>query len=116
MSGIVEVQAIVRMEMLDRVVHRLRESGVPRLSVTRLHGVGAGVDPSSARVTAEEGTEEMDNGRVAFICDAERAEMFVELLARAARTGRRGDGIVSVHPVLSVVKIRTGAEGLAALA
>jgi nitrogen regulatory protein PII len=55
---------------------------------------------------ADEGVEEMDKALVEFICDAARAEMFAELLARAARTGRRGDGIVSVHPALSVVKIR----------
>lgn len=33
----------------------------------------------------------------------------------ATRTGRRGDGIVSVHPVQSVRKIRTEARGLEAL-
>jgi nitrogen regulatory protein PII len=38
------------------------------------------------------------------------------LIANAARTGRRGDGIVSVHPVLGITKIRTGARGLEALA
>ncbi len=116
MSGIVEIRAIVRMAMLDRVVHAMRESGVPRLSVTRLHSLGAGVDPAAARVSPEEGAEETNNALVQFICDAERADMYVELLARSAKTGRRGDGIVWVAPVLDVTKIRTGAAGLGALA
>ncbi len=116
MSEMVEIRAIVRLEMLDRVVHGLRESGVPRLTVTRLHSLAAGADPDAARVSSEEGVEETDNALVQFLCDAERAARHVELLARSARTGRRGDGIVWVQPVLSVVKIRTGAAGLAALA
>lgn len=52
---------------------------------------------------------------VQFICAGERCEMFTELIARSACTGRRGDGIVSVHPVLGVTKIRTGATELATL-
>jgi len=116
MSDIVEVRAIVRMQMLDRVVHALREAGVPRLSVTRLHALGAGVDPSAAGVAVDEGAEEMDKALVQFICADGRCEMFAELIARAARTGRPGDGYVTVSPVKGVVNIRTGAEGLAALA
>jgi nitrogen regulatory protein P-II 1 len=116
MSDLVEIRAIVRMEMLDRVVHCLRDAGVPRLSVTRLHAVGAGVDPSAARVRVEEGVEEMDKALVQFVCAGERCEMYAELIARAARTGRPGDGYVTVSPVRGVVNIRTGAEGLEGLA
>ncbi len=115
MAGLVEVRAIVRLEMLDRVVHCLKEAGVPRLTVTRVHAIGAGVDPATARISFEEGTEYTDKAMIQFICAGDRCAMFSELIARTARTGRRGDGIVSVHPVLGVTKIRTGETGLAAL-
>jgi nitrogen regulatory protein P-II 1 len=115
MDDIVEIRAVVRLEMLDRVVHCLRNAGVPRLSVTRLHTLGVGVDPSAARVRAEEGAEEMDKALVQFVCAGGRCEMYAELIARAARTGRAGDGYVTVSPVKGVVSIRTGAEGLEAL-
>ena len=42
MANVVEVRAIVRREMLDRVVHALKDAGVPRLTVTRVHAIGAG--------------------------------------------------------------------------
>ena len=71
MDELIEIRAIVRLEMLDRVVRRLKDSGVPRLTVVRCHAIG---------------------------------------------TGRRGDGIVSLHPVAEVVKIRSGSRGLGALA
>lgn len=115
MSEIVEVRAIVRREMLDRVVHGLKEAGVPRLTVTRVHAIGSGVDPAAARVSLDEGTEYADKAMVQFICAGDRCTMYAELIARVARTGRRGDGVVSVHPVVDVWKVRSNARGLAAL-
>lgn len=115
MSEMVEINAVVRPEMLDRVVRTLKESGVPRLTVTRVHAIGAGVDPAAQKLSLEEGAAYTDKARVCFICARERAHMFTELIARAGRTGRRGDGIVFVRPVLAVTKIRSGAVGLEAL-
>lgn len=115
MDEMVEVRAIVRPEMLDRVVHRLKECGVPRLTVTKVHAVGAGVDPATAKISFEEGTEYTDKAMVQFICSGDRCDMFAELICRCAHTGRRGDGIVSVHPVLGVQRVANGAKGLEAL-
>jgi len=115
MAQMVEVRAIVRLEMLDRVVHCLKDSGVPRLTVTRVHAIGAGVDPATKRLSFEEGSAYADKAMVQFICAGDRCEMYCELIAGCACTGRRGDGIVSVHPVQSVMKIRTGTKGLEAL-
>jgi nitrogen regulatory protein PII len=115
MSSLVEIRAVVRTEMLDRVVRTLKESGCPRLTVTRVHAVGAGADPTHPKYGFEEGSAYVDKAHVQFICAAERCDMFTELIANAAKTGQRGDGIVSVHPVSAVVKIRTGISGLPAL-
>ena len=107
MTEIMEVRAVVRLEMLDRVVRRLKESGVPRLTVTRVHAIGSGADPATLRFSSREGSAYADKAQVQFICDRERCEMYCELIAKSAHTGRQGDGIVSVHPVASVAKIRT---------
>lgn len=114
-GDLIEIRATVRIELLDRVVHSLKSAGVPRLMVERVHAIGSGVDPDSAKISFEEGSEYADMAIVRFICSGERCPMFAELIGSAARTGRTGDGIVSVHPVLDVIKIRTGAQGLAAL-
>lgn len=115
MSDMIEIRAIVRLEILDRVVRQLKECGVPRLTVTRVHAIGVGADPASEKFSLHEASAYADKAQVQFICDGDRCDMFVELIAGAARTNRRGDGIISVHPVANVTKIRTGAEGLAAL-
>ena len=115
MHNLTEIRAIVRLEMLDRVVCCLKESGVPRLTVTRVHAIGAGVDPASAKLSLEEGSAYADKAQVQFICASDKCEVYIKLISSAAWTGRRGDGIVSAHPVQHTAKIRTGAEGLAAL-
>lgn len=112
---LVEIRAIVRIELLDSVVHCLKGAGVPRLAVDRVHAIGSGVDPDAVRISFEEGSEYQDMARVRFICLGERRGMYAELIANAARTGRSGDGIVSIHPVIDVMKIRTGASGSTAL-
>lgn len=115
-GSLIEIRAIVRLELLDAVVHCLKRAGVPRLMVQRVHAIGSGVDPASAKISFREGSEYAEKGMVSFICARNRCAMFTELIARAARTERPGDGIVSVHPVSEVTKIRTGVRGLEALA
>ncbi|MFO7589170.1 MAG: P-II family nitrogen regulator [Gemmatimonadota bacterium] len=115
MKDLVEIRAIVRLAMLDRVVHQLKEAGAPRLAVTRVHAIGAGADPAKARFSLEDGSAYAEKAQVSLICARERNAMYVELICKAARTGRRGDGIVSVHPVLDVTKVRTGVAGPEAL-
>lgn len=115
MSDLVEVRAVVRLQMLERVVSSLKQSGVPRLMVSRVHAIGAGVDEARAKLSLEEGSAYADKALVECICAAERAPELVALVTRTARTGQRGDGIVSVHPVLDVIKVRTGGRGVAAL-
>lgn len=115
MSNLVEVRAIVRREMLDRVVRCLKDCSIPRFTVIRVHAVGAAVAAPPAHVDLDEGAYS-DMALVQCICAADRSAMVTELVAHAAYTGKSGDGIVSVHPVQQVTKIRTGESGLAALA
>lgn len=114
--AMVEVRAVLRTERLSRVLHALEEAGVPRSTISHVHGTGAGVDPTEARLSLdEEGGSYMDKVLVRVLCRRERCEELAEVVTDAARTGKRGDGIVSVHPVLEVAKIRTGARGPEAL-
>lgn len=115
MSELVEVVAVVRTSLLERLVHLLHEAGVPRLTVTSVHAIGRGVDPDRERFAVEDGEPYQGKSMLQLVSAAERAEMIVELICRTAATGRRGDGIVYLRPVLGVTKIRTRATGLGAL-
>jgi nitrogen regulatory protein PII len=115
MSELCQITAVVRTEMLDRVIHLLQEAGVPRMNVIPIHAIGRGADPTASRLSVEAGTKTGKKSMVWFVCAAERCDMYTELIAGAAITRRQGDGIVYVTPVLNVTKIRTGAVGLEAL-
>lgn len=115
MDELVLVRAIVRTEMLERVVRRLKESGVPRLTVARVHAIGAGVDPAMEKLSLEESSAYADKAEVQFVYAGSECAHYTEMMAEAARTGRRGDGIVFVQPVADVTKVRTGARGIEAL-
>jgi nitrogen regulatory protein P-II 1 len=49
-----------------------------------------------------------------FVADARVGEV-VEAIARAAKTGREGDGRIAVSPVEELIRIRTGERGEDAL-
>lgn len=49
------------------------------------------------------------------VAGGERAETVVETIARAAHTGRRGDGKILTLPLARAVRVRTGEEHAAAL-
>jgi len=114
-TELVEVRAIVRLEMLDRVIRSLRECGVPRFTVTRVHAIGAGVDPAAARLSVQQSAEYADKALIQFVCERSCCGEITTLIAATARTGRQGDGIVYLVPVEAVTKIRSGTTGAAAL-
>ena len=50
-----------------------------------------------------------------IVLSEHNVEKTIEAIAKAARTGREGDGIIFVYPVEDVVRIRTGERGHDAL-
>jgi len=48
--------------------------------------------------------------KVDVVVDDDRAELCIDAITRAARTGNIGDGKVFVSDVLKVIRIRTGEQ------
>lgn len=114
--AMVEIRAVLRTGRLSRVLHALEETGLPRSTMSHVRGVGAGVDPAESRLSLdEEGGRYMDKVLLRVLCGEKRRDEVVDLIATTARTGKQGDGVVSVHPVLDVVSVRTGRRGPRAL-
>ena len=110
-----EMRIVVRTECVDPVVHALLEIGVPRLHVSHVHAVGAGVDPSDAHLSMEEGASFTEKARIEVLCRDDDVEPVIRAARAHGATGRRGDGMVWVVPVERVVSVRTGEEGLLAV-
>lgn len=98
-----KVTAIVRTDVLEDVESRLRQLGVPGLTVWRVKGFGEYANfftPDWMSTYA----------RVEIFTDAAQAQQIVDAIMRAAHTGTAGDGIVALLPVDRLFRIRDGRE------
>ncbi|MEX2610904.1 MAG: P-II family nitrogen regulator [Gemmatimonadota bacterium] len=111
-----EIKAIVRTERVQAVVKAIEEIGAVRILICHVHSLGAGVDPEDYRVSFEEGATYTEKSKVEVVCRDESVDGILSALSAAARTGHPGDGIIVVTDLERVLQVRTGDEGVMALA
>lgn len=85
----------------------LWEEGVSGLSVTSVMGFGNQRIRAGARLIQKFKLE-------VYVSDAQLDEV-IEVIKRAARTGKMGDGKIAVLPAEDILRIRTGEKGLLAI-
>lgn len=115
MSDLKQITAIIRTECVPHLVHALQGTDVARFYLSRVHAVGAGVDPEDFRVSLDDGSVYSEKTKLEFLCPADRTEALVDVVREWARTGHRGDGVVVVSDVVDVVNVRTGDRDVVAL-
>ncbi len=115
MARMKDVKAIVRTECVAGLLEALKESGVSRFYLSKVHAIGRGVDPDDYKLSLDEGSAYTEKTAVEFVCAASRAQELIEVIRTWAGTGRRGDGIVIVSDVSDVVNVRTGDHNRIAL-
>ncbi len=109
------VVAIVKPFKLDEVKEALREIGVNGLTASDVEGFGRQRGHTEVYRGAEYQVDFVPKVKVEILCEDDRAAEVVETLAKAARTGKIGDGKIWVVPAEQVVRIRTGEMGPDAL-
>ena len=101
---IYEVKALVRPEVLERVVDELRAiPDVPGVTVTPVRAFGRRVNPGPRDETAE-----VPMARIELVVPDLLLERATSTIAAAAHTGRHGDGKIFVTAIDQVIRIRTG--------
>ena len=112
-----EIKAYVRNERITEVVDELEQAGAPGISVTEVHPVGYGYEPEYFRLGPEDVFHKHPQrmAKIELVCDAEQVDTFVQLIADAASTGYRGDGMIFVSAVENAIRIRDGASGASIL-
>lgn len=98
-----KVTAIIRCGMLEKVEQRLKEIGVPGVSVTQVKGYGEYTNFYTRDWMST-------HARVEIFTFASLADSIVQAVMDAAHTGVEGDGMVAVLPVSKVYRIRQRAE------
>lgn len=109
------VTAVVKPHKLDEIKAALETFGVQGMTVSEASGYGRQKGHTEVYRGAEYTVDLVPKVRVEILVDDEDAADVVEVVVKAAQTGRIGDGKVWMVPVEDVVRVRTGEHGVDAL-
>ena len=109
------VTAVIKPFKLDEVRAALLAFGVQGMTVSESSGYGRQRGHTEVYRGAEYTVELLPKVRLEILVDDEDGDDVVEVIVRAARTGKIGDGKVWSVPVETVVRVRTGERGQEAL-
>jgi nitrogen regulatory protein P-II 1 len=110
-----KIEAIIREESVTAVKDALRDIGIVSLNVSQVRGHGrqGGVELSWRGTTYQ--MDLLPKAQINIVLSDHNLEKALECICKVTRTGKEGDGIIFVYPVLDVIRIRTGERGRDAL-
>ena len=109
------VTAVIKPFKLDEVRAALLAFGVQGMTVSQSSGYGRQRGHTEVYRGAEYTVELLPKIRLEVLVDDEDVDDVVDVIVRAARTGKIGDGKVWSTPVETVIRVRTGERGQQAL-
>ena len=110
-----KVEAIIKPFRLDEVKAALNSVAVQGMTVTEVRGFGRQKGHKEVYRGAEYVVELVPKVRIEVVVPDQAVDRIVETIAKAAKTGKIGDGKIFVTPVDEAVRIRTGERGEGAL-
>lgn len=111
------IEALIKPHQLADVKAALYGKGLlPGLTSTELRGYVDGIFERSIYRGVEQKIDLFPRIKIEVIAHDDLIERLVDVIARAARTGRGDDGEILVSDVVAAVRIRTGEIDEAAIA
>jgi nitrogen regulatory protein P-II 1 len=109
------VTAIIKPFKLEDVKSALEAYGIHGLTISEASGYGRQRGHTEVYRGAEYTVDLVPKVRVEVLVEDDDANAVVDVITKSAQTGRIGDGKVWTVPVETVVRVRTGERGPAAL-
>lgn len=109
------ITAIIKPFKLDDVRDALGEIGIKGITVTEVKGFGRQKGHTELYRGAEYVVDFLPKIKLEAAVDDSLVEQVLEVITRAANTGKIGDGKIFVSPIEQVIRIRTGERGVEAL-
>ncbi|MBC7310333.1 MAG: P-II family nitrogen regulator [Actinomycetales bacterium] len=109
------VTAVIKPHQLEEVKDALQTYGISGMTVSEASGYGRQRGHSEVYRGAEYTVDFVPKVRVEVLVEDVDAGSVVDIIVKAATTGRIGDGKVWVVPVEDVARVRTGERGVAAI-
>ena len=111
-----KIEAIIKPFKLDDVKAALGEIGIAGMTVSEVRGFGRQKGHSELYRGAEYVVEFHPKLKIELLVTDDQVEKVTHALCQSARTGKIGDGKITVFPASDVIRIRTGERGEAAIA
>jgi nitrogen regulatory protein P-II 1 len=106
-----KVEAIIKPFKLDEVKDKLNELGIQGITVTEVKGFGRQKGHTELYRGAEYVVDFLPKIKMEIVLADSLAEDVVSAIAKAAQTGRIGDGKIFITNLEEAVRIRTGERG-----
>ena len=109
------ITAVIKPHKWEDTRAAIEAAGVTGMTVSEVTGYGRQKGHTEVYRGAEYEVSLVPKIRIEIVAADEDVAAIVESISASARTGKIGDGKVWVSPVESVVRVRTGDQGEAAL-
>ena len=110
-----KIVAIIKPFKLDEVRDALNGIGIQGMTVTEVKGFGRQKGHTELYRGAEYSVDFLPKIKLEIVTGEELASEAVEVISKAAHTGKIGDGKIFISAVEEVLRIRTGEKGKDAL-
>lgn len=110
-----KIEAIIKPFKFDEVKSSLTAMAVQGMTVSEVRGFGRQKGHKEVYRGAEYVVELVPKMKIEVVVPDGAVTRVVETIAKAAKTGKIGDGKVFVLPVEEAIRIRTGERGEGAL-
>ena len=105
------INAIIKPFKLDDVREALSEIGVQGITVTEVKGFGRQKGHTELYRGAEYVVDFLPKLKIEVVVKDSALEQTIETIAKAANTGKIGDGKIFVYDIEQAIRIRTGETG-----
>ncbi len=110
-----KIEAIIKPFKMEAVKEALAEIGVEGMTLSEVRGFGRQKGHTEIYRGSEYTVDFLPKVKLEIVLTNERTQRAVEVITRAAHTGKIGDGKVFVTEVEQVIRIRTDERGAEAV-
>jgi nitrogen regulatory protein P-II 1 len=106
-----KIEAIIKPHKLDEVQEALRNNGVNGMTVTEVKGFGRQRGHTEIYRGSEYTVNFLPKAKIEVLVADSQVDAVVKTIVDVAKTGKVGDGKISIYDVIDVLRIRTGEHG-----
>jgi len=106
-----KIEAIIKPFKLEEVKEELQAIGISGMTITEVKGFGRQKGHKEIYRGAEYTVDLIPKIKIEVVVGSDIKDKVVEIITKAARTGKIGDGKIFITPLEEVIRIRTGESG-----